>query len=146
VPSKISRRTPLKDANQVGALPWRIRRGGLEILLVTSRETKRWVIPKGWRMANLVDSNAAKREAFEEAGIAGRVRRKPIGRYTYGKRAADGSQRNCVVTVYALGVLREHRGWPERAERTRSWFRPEEAARKVREAGLRAIIRAFTPA
>jgi 8-oxo-dGTP pyrophosphatase MutT (NUDIX family) len=146
VPLNIRRRIPVQDANQVGALPWRIRRGSLEILLVTSRQTRRWVIPKGWRMANLVDSNAAKREAFEEAGVAGRVRRKPIGRYTYSKRAADRSQRNCVVTVYALGVLREHRGWPERTERTRAWFRPEEAARKVREAGLRAIIRAFTAA
>lgn len=130
-------------AAQVAALPWREGRGGLEILLITSRETRRWVIPKGWPIANLVDSNAAKREAYEEAGVEGSVRREPIGRYAYDKRDADGSRRACVVTVYALAVAREHARWPERRERTRMWFKAKVAANKVREPKLRAIIRAF---
>jgi 8-oxo-dGTP pyrophosphatase MutT (NUDIX family) len=134
---------PAARARQVAALPWRRRNGSIEILLVTSRETRRWVIPKGWPIVNLLAPNAAKREAYEEAGVDGRVRRKPVGRYTYSKRAADGSRRTCVVTVYALGVARQHRDWPERRERTRSWFKAQDAALKVEEAGLRAIIRAF---
>ena len=130
-------------ARQVGALPWRKKAGGIEILLVTSRETKRWVIPKGWPMAHLIASNAAKREAYEEAGIDGRVQRKAIGRYTYDKRARDGSSQPCIVTVYAFRVLREHRTWPEKAERKRCWFKFEDAAELVNEADLRALIRSF---
>jgi 8-oxo-dGTP pyrophosphatase MutT (NUDIX family) len=129
-------------AQQVAALPWRRRKGNIEILLVTSRETKRWVIPKGWQMPNLIDSNAAKREAYEEAGIDGRVRRNPIGRYTYVKRTA-GARRRCHVTVYALLVQVEHRKWPERKERKRLWYSVANAARKVREPKLRAILRSF---
>lgn len=130
-------------ARQVGALPWRRKGGGIEILLVTSRETKRWVIPKGWPMARLIDSNAAKREAYEEAGIDGRIQRQAIGRYAYDKRASNGSSQPCIVTVYAFRVLREHRSWPEKAERKRCWFKLEVAAEKVNEAGLRALIRSF---
>lgn len=133
-------------AEQVAALPWRRRRGTLEILLVTSRETRRWLVPRGWRMLNLIDSNAAKREAYEEAGVDGRVQRKPIGRYTYVKRSANGIRRTCHVTVYALLVLQEHRRWPEREERVRQWFVAAEAARMVREATLRAVIRSFAEA
>ena len=134
---------PAARAQQVAALPWRWRNGSIEILLVTSRETRRWVIPKGWPITNLVASNAAKREAYEEAGVDGRARRKPIGRYTYTKRTADGSRQTCVVTVFALGVTQQFRDWPERRERTRSWFTAKEAALKVQERELRAIIRAF---
>ena len=132
-------------SEQVAALPWRRRRGGIEILLVTSRETRRWVIPKGWPMPRLVASGAARREAYEEAGVEGRLRRQAIGRYTYEKRLAGGSRTACVVTVYALGVLREYRTWPERLERKRSWFKAADAAAKVEEVGLRAIILAFAP-
>jgi 8-oxo-dGTP pyrophosphatase MutT (NUDIX family) len=132
-------------AEQVAALPWRRRRGCVEILLVTSRETRRWVIPKGWPIARLVPSNAAKREAYEEAGVAGRVRRQAVGRYAYEKRSPDGSALSCVVTVFSLGVAREYSRWPECGERTRRWFKAEEAATKVHEAELGAIIRAFAP-
>jgi 8-oxo-dGTP pyrophosphatase MutT (NUDIX family) len=131
---------------QVAALPWRKRRGRLEILLITSRETRRWVIPKGWPMPGLIAFNAAKREAYEEAGIDGAVRRQAIGRYSYDKRAKDGSSQTCVVTVFALGVAREHRAWPERDERRRCWFAIDEAIERVNEAELRAIIRAFAAA
>jgi 8-oxo-dGTP pyrophosphatase MutT (NUDIX family) len=128
---------------QVAALPWRKRRGAIEILLITSRGTQRWVIPKGWPITHLLDWNAAKREAYEEAGVDGRVQRKSIGRYTYDKVVADGLRRPCVVTVYSLGVVQQYRAWPERDERTRSWFTAEEAARKVKEVQLRTIIRRF---
>ncbi|HJQ58848.1 MAG TPA: NUDIX hydrolase [Vineibacter sp.] len=130
-------------AQQIAALPWRWRGGRLEILLITSRESRRWVIPKGWPMPRLIASNAAKREAYEEAGVDGAIRRAAIGRYTYEKRAKSGSSRACVVTVFALGVAREHRTWPEHRERTRRWCPVDEAADLVDEAELRAIIRAF---
>ena len=130
-------------AAQVAALPWRKGRQGIEILLVTSRETQRWVIPKGWPMAHLLGSSAAKQEAYEEAGVGGRIRRKAIGHYAYEKRVPDGTSMPCIVTVYALGVEREHDTWPEQAERKRCWFRLAEAAQKVDEAQLRAIILAF---
>jgi 8-oxo-dGTP pyrophosphatase MutT (NUDIX family) len=133
-------------ADQVAALPWRKRRGSIEILLITSRETRRWVIPKGWPMANLLASNAAKREAYEEAGIDGRVRRKAIGRYTYIKRVANRSRQTCIVAVYALNVARVYGAWPERKQRRRFWFAAEVAAGKVREAELRSVIRAFAAA
>lgn len=136
-------RAPTK---QVAALPWRKRRGRFEILLITSRETQRWVIPKGWPMTHLIAPNAAKREAYEEAGVDGSIRRKAIGRYTYEKRIRDGVTRPCVVTVYALGVGHEHETWPERKERKRCWFNAEEAAERVSEVELRAIILAFAAA
>ncbi len=130
-------------SQQIAALPWRKGADGVEILLVTSRETKRWVIPKGWPMDHLVASNAAKQEAYEEAGIAGCIRRAAIGHYTYDKRAGDGSSRACVVTVYPFRVLQEHKAWPEDGERQRRWFSANDAAAKVKEAGLRAIILTF---
>jgi 8-oxo-dGTP pyrophosphatase MutT (NUDIX family) len=98
---------------------------------------------QGLADAHLIAWNAAKREAFEEAGIAGRVRRRAVGRYTYDKRAGDGSRQGCLVTVYALQVVLEHRAWPERRERTRGWFDAGAAARMVREPQSRALIRAF---
>lgn len=130
-------------ARQVGALPWRRRAGGIEILLITSRETKRWVIPKGWPMAHLIDSNAAKREAYEEAGVDGSIQRRAIGRYTYDKQAGDGTSQPCIVTVYGLRVLHEHRIWPEKAERRRCWFPCAQATELVNEPALRALIRSF---
>lgn len=128
---------------QVGALPWRRKAGSIEILLITSRETKRWVIPKGWPMAHLIASNAAKREAYEEAGIDGCIQRQAIGRYAYDKRIRNGSNQPCIVTVYALRVLRAHRTWPEKAERKRCWFKLTDAAEMVNEPDLRALIRSF---
>jgi 8-oxo-dGTP pyrophosphatase MutT (NUDIX family) len=148
--SKTKRLSPIARAKQrilqVAALPWRKRHGRIEILLVTSRETRRWVIPKGGVMAHLVDMNAARQEAFEEAGIAGRMRRKPIGNYTYRKRAGESSGRLCAVKVFALEVRRELRNWPERSQRERRWFTIEQVLQRVGERELRRIIRACVSA
>jgi 8-oxo-dGTP pyrophosphatase MutT (NUDIX family) len=128
---------------QVGALGWRRKKNRLEILLVTSRETSRWVIPKGWPMEHLIDSNAAKLEAFEEAGIAGHVSRTAIGVYNYDKRLGSGDMVGCQVTVYPIEVTGEHAKWPEKHQRKRRWFAPHDAAWEVDEPGLKAIIWAF---
>jgi 8-oxo-dGTP pyrophosphatase MutT (NUDIX family) len=126
--------------HQIAALPFRKPLGRVEILLITSRETKRWVIPKGWPMVGLKDWNAAKQEAFEEAGIVGSIGTKTIGHFDYVKRTKNGGEKYCRVDIYPLKVLEMKRNWPEKAERTRAWFSIEEAAEKVGEAGLKVVI------
>lgn len=134
------------EAHQVGALPWRRVNGVLQVLLVTSRETRRWVSPKGWPMPYKSDAEAAATEAWEEAGVKGLIASAPIGGYSYAKRLKDGTDRACRVKVYPLEVtvMRDH--WPEAAERERRWLSPLEAADLVAEPELAAILRAFDPA
>jgi 8-oxo-dGTP pyrophosphatase MutT (NUDIX family) len=128
---------------QVAALPWRRRKGHLDVMLITSRETKRWVIPKGWPMDHLTNSNAAKREAYEEAGVTGRISRRALGVFDYVKLTEDGAF-PVRATVYALEVADELATWPEKKERKRRWFSVEEAAERVDEDGLKALLSAFT--
>jgi 8-oxo-dGTP pyrophosphatase MutT (NUDIX family) len=132
----------LQPIKQIGALPWRKKKGRVEILLITSRETRRWVIPKGWPMDDRADFNAARLEAFEEAGVKGHVRRKPLGTYTYAKRHPDGDF-PCIVTVYGLEVAEKLASWPERKERSRKWFDQAEAAQLVDELDLKSLISQF---
>ncbi|MFV0295143.1 MAG: NUDIX hydrolase [Hyphomicrobiaceae bacterium] len=127
---------------QCAALP--IRRGaggGLEVGLVTTRETKSWVIPKGWCEAGLPDEKTAALEAYEEAGLRGTVRPEPIGTFTYRKRLHLFASLNCEVDVYVLEVTEQLDDWPERAEREVAFMPPDAAAEKVREASLAAILR-----
>jgi 8-oxo-dGTP pyrophosphatase MutT (NUDIX family) len=131
---------------QVAALPWRMAKAGhYEVLLITSRETKRWVIPKGWPMEHLKDPNAAKQEAFEEAGVRGVIRRRPLGTFTYDKRKKDGSLLPVTVTVYGLRVVTLTPTWPERTQRQRKWFNLAEGAEAVLEPGLKQLIGNFVP-
>ena len=124
---------------QVAALPYRKHGKGVDVLLITSRETKRWVIPKGWPMKGKKDWDAAATEAFEEAGIEGTIGRKSIGTYHYVKRKLSGDL-DCKVIVYPLEVKNELKIWPEKAERKRRWFSAEAAAAVVTDDGLDAII------
>jgi 8-oxo-dGTP pyrophosphatase MutT (NUDIX family) len=128
---------------QVGALPWRRRANGLSVLLATSRETRRWVIPKGWAMEGMTDHGAAAQEAHEEAGVEGIVAPTAIGTFDYDKRRKDGALLRIRVDVYGLEVLKERRAWPEKSERSRLWFSPAEAALLVKEQGLAELIMAF---
>ncbi|CAN5371662.1 NUDIX hydrolase [soil metagenome] len=133
---------------QVAALPWRdaIRPdgvAGLEILLVSSRETRRWVIPKGWPMKGKTDPQAAAQEAYEEAGLDGRIVDTPIGEYPYLKRLKSGAARAVTVDVYPLKVTGEHATWPEKGQRTLQWMDPVEAALAVQEPELRDLIARF---
>lgn len=129
---------------QLGALPWRIAPDGvLEVLLLTSRETHRWVIPKGWPMKKMRPAEVAAQEAYEEAGVIGHIiGRRPIGDYYYPKAQKEESTL-CNVRVFLLRVDRELDDWPEKQERTRQWFNPREAARLVNEGGLAEIIGNF---
>jgi 8-oxo-dGTP pyrophosphatase MutT (NUDIX family) len=130
----------LPQLRQVAALPWRKGRRGVEVLLITSRETARWVIPKGWAMAGLADHASAAEEAREEAGADGEAASGLIGSYEYDKRRRNGAVLRIEVAVYALEVSKLLRVWPEKAERKRKWFAPAKAAALVAEPGLSAII------
>jgi 8-oxo-dGTP pyrophosphatase MutT (NUDIX family) len=125
---------------QVAALPWRRTKAGIDVLLISSRETRRWVIPKGWAIDGLPDHGAAAREAFEEAGIEGIVAPHLLGFYDYDKRGRAGSTVRIRVDVYPLEVIRLLRSWPERSERDRRWFPAGVAAGAVNELDLAALI------
>ena len=129
---------------QVGALPIRWTGDELRVLLVTSRETQRWIIPKGWRMRGRSNAEAAAQEAFEEAGVRGKVRAKPIGRYKYAKRLPGGVE-DCKITTYLLEVTDELERFPEMADRNRSWFTVAEAIAFADDEGLRGILRDLEP-
>ena len=128
---------------QVAALPWRATSGSLEILLVSSRETRRWVIPKGWPMKGKADHQAAAQEAYEEAGLDGRIVEQPVGDYPYLKRLKSGAARAVTVDVFPLEVTGEHATWPEKGQRTLQWMSPVEAALAVQEPELRDLIARF---
>ena len=128
---------------QVAALPWRKGADGVEVLLITSRDTGRWVLPKGWPEDDEALCNAAAREAAEEAGIAGAVAKRRIGSYFYGKRQATGADVRCEVQVFPMEIDTVVDKWPERKKRTRQWFSPAEAAASVQEPDLARLIRAF---
>ncbi len=131
---------------QYGVLPYRIEAtGGMEILLITSRETGRWVTPKGNPIPGLPGHQTAAREAFEEAGVEGIVSEAPLGRFAYAKRRRSGETVAALVTVYALRVTRQHLDWPERGQRTIRWFALGDAAMAVHEPDLKALILSFGP-
>lgn len=130
------------EAVQYAALPYR-RSGGLKVLLLTSRDTGRWVLPKGWPMKGKKPRSAAKREALEEAGVVGRVSKRSIGAFHYPKRLASGELVTCEVHVFPLAVDRQRKRWPEQRQRTQRWFAPEEAARAVQEPELAALLESF---
>ncbi|MGQ9371988.1 NUDIX hydrolase [Azospirillum sp. ST 5-10] len=125
---------------QYAALPYRLVDGRPEILLVTSRETRRWIVPKGWAEKGVAPHELAALEAFEEAGVRGTVRKRPLGVYRYDKRLTERKSVPCEVTVFLLHVTEEAEDWPERAERERRWMTPGQAALAISESGLVAML------
>lgn len=130
---------------QYGALPFRMG-PELEILLLTSRETRRWVIPKGWPVKGLKARQSAAHEALEEAGITGKIGNKALGSYSYTKLLKNGRLVPCLVKVFALQVREQLDSWREQDQREIRWFTPEAAAEAVQEPELAAIIRSFAAA
>lgn len=127
-------------SSQFGALCWRMHRGRVQVLLITSRDTGRWIIPKGWPIASQTGAGAAAQEAWEEAGVEGVAATEPVGQFSYGKVIKPGLVLTCVVTVFSLRVNRLRRRFPERKERRRKWFDASNAARKVAEPELRGLL------
>jgi 8-oxo-dGTP pyrophosphatase MutT (NUDIX family) len=128
---------------QFGAICYRVHKGDTQILLITSRGTGRWIIPKGWPMPDRGPSGTALREAFEEAGVEGRAHDRSIGTYSYEKWLDDAADLSCAVMVYAVEVEKLLKRYPEQAQRRRKWFSPEEAAALVNEPELKDILLRF---
>ena len=122
---------------QSAVLPYRILEGRVEILLVSSRRKKRWVLPKGVVEPGLSAVDSAVKEAWEEAGLEGLAASHTVGTYRYEKWGGV-----CTVQVFPLQVERLSESWPE-STRDRRWFAPEEAARRVREPELRRLLTRF---
>lgn len=128
---------------QVAALCWRMHDGAPEVLLITSRDTGRWIVPKGWPMADRSAAATAAQEAWEEAGVRGAPAERSLGSYRYPKLYPDAAAQLCEVEVFALRVKGLSHHYPERRQRRRKWFSLEKAARKVGEPELRALILGF---
>jgi len=127
---------------QSGALPWRLGLRKAEVLLVTGRGSGRWIIPKGWPVAGKSLADSAAQEAFEEAGIEGKVEPNAIGTFRHVKQHLFG--RVAVdILVHPMAVERELSQWPEKGERNRKWFGVEEAAEQVDSAELGRLIVEF---
>lgn len=142
---KLGKKTKaLKSQRQFGALPYRETGDDLEILLISSRETRRWVLPKGWPMKGIKPHLAAAQEAMEEAGLVGRVAKTPMGTFAYLKRLNNGASLKCEVTVFPMKVDRELKHWPEAHERSRQWFSLAEAVQVAGEMELRALLERFS--
>jgi 8-oxo-dGTP pyrophosphatase MutT (NUDIX family) len=110
------------------------------VMLVTSRETRRWVIPKGWAEKDLAPHEVAAKEAREEAGLEGEIGREPVAAYRYLKRLRGKKTVTCEVTVFPLAVARQLDDWPEKGQRQTRWLAPAEAALLVDEGGLVALL------
>jgi 8-oxo-dGTP pyrophosphatase MutT (NUDIX family) len=135
-----------EHGKQVAALCWRLssRHGlALEILLITSRNSRRWILPKGWLEAELGPAENAAREAFEEAGVIGTIGHEPIGRYHYLKEKKEGGGIACSVDVFALEVTSQLEDWPEKDARRVAWLTIPAAMARVSEPGLRQMMRDF---
>ena len=132
---------------QIAALPYKADESALDaparIMLITSRETKRWIIPKGNIGPGQSPHSAAAQEAEEEAGILGATCPTPLGSYRYRKKKRNGASVWIDVSVFPFAVTEELKTWDEQHQRERRWFSLEDAANAVDEEDLRALIRSF---
>lgn len=132
---------------QYGALCFRYKEGGseIELLVITSRESRRWIIPKGWPMKGKKPYEAAVIEAWEEAGVRGWAKKKPVGQYTYLKELDDGNVAPCIVELFQIEVTEIRTDFKEQGQRVFDWVSPSEAARRVREIELKSLLVNFKP-
>lgn len=138
---------PKRDVRtQFGALCYRVRNGKTQILLITSRQRKRWIIPKGWPATGLTPAQGALQEAWEEAGVKGKVRDLCLGIYGYTKQMDKGPNLPCMVAVFPVEVSRLADSYPEMRERKRKWVSRKRAVQQLDEPELREIVKAFRPA
>lgn len=130
---------------QFAALCYRYKKGELQILLVTSRNRGRWILPKGWPENKLTPANSALKEAFEEGGVVGTAHDSCVGVYNYSKIYGPNKGLPNIVMVYPIEVKKTRKLYPEKDQRRRKWFSPKAAAKKVDEAQLSNIIKSFDP-
>jgi 8-oxo-dGTP pyrophosphatase MutT (NUDIX family) len=143
-PAAVSKSTQRarKPRRQFAALPYR-GDAAIEVLLVTSRDTGRWVLPKGWPMPGKSGWAAAAQEAREEAGVIGEISKASLGSYAYVKYLRSGRGLACKVKVFPLRATGQLDDWRERGQRSTQWFAWEEAAGAVHELRLARLIRRF---
>lgn len=144
LPIRISARRKSDVRTQFAALCFRIVDGETQICLVTTRGTKRWILPKGWPMDAQTPAAAAATEAYEEAGLIGQAFDRCLGVYSYIK-PLDRTRAPCVGMVFAVHVTQELDDWPERRQRKRKWFSLRKAAKKLEEPELSHIVLGFDP-
>jgi 8-oxo-dGTP pyrophosphatase MutT (NUDIX family) len=145
LPLKLRRFGKTEVRTQFAALCYRVRDEKVEVCIITSRRTGRWILPKGWPMHKQTPAQAAATEAWEEAGLTGKAFDTCLGVYTYPKHKKK--QIFPVITlVYAVKVTQEHSDWPEAHQRRRRWVSLSKAAEKVNEPELKRIIASFKPA
>jgi 8-oxo-dGTP pyrophosphatase MutT (NUDIX family) len=133
------RPTPTNSHLQVAAIPVRWIGNGPQILLVTTRGKGRWTTPKGWPLTETPNAACAAREAFEEAGVTGRVWPYALGEFEYEKKA-DGAKLALRATAFLLDVEETHETWPEHKTRKRDWFSLTEAKRLVENSELAQLM------
>jgi 8-oxo-dGTP pyrophosphatase MutT (NUDIX family) len=127
---------------QFAALPYRLRDGDVEILLVTTRKKRRWSVPKGWPIKRSTPQQTAAIEAYEEAGVRGLVTAKRIGRFKK-RRVKKNQSVLCDVQIFPLEVKHQQGDWPEKQQRSRIWVNSRQAAALVKKPGLRRAIKTF---
>lgn len=128
-----------KGTRQCAALPFKEEGGETLVMLITSRETGRWILPKGWAEKRLTEPELAAKEAYEEAGIIGQVSETPISCYHYTKRM-QVETRECAVNIYPLRVTQLLDDWKEAHQRRRAWFTLPQAALQVDDGELVTIL------
>ncbi|MGX9349838.1 NUDIX hydrolase [Shimia sp. W99] len=130
-------------ALQYGALVYRIINDKTQVLLITSRRSQRWITPKGWGISGLKPHQTAAQEAWEEAGVRGRVSKHCIGVYSYEKPDKDSRLQTRSVMLFPLEMRKLSNRFPERDERRRKWLSPKKAALRIDNPELARLIKKF---
>lgn len=144
-PVRLEDATKRDVRTQFGAVCWRLKDEEVQILLITSRGSGRWIIPKGWPMDQATPAEAAQTEAWEEAGVEGKAAPVCLGIFSYSKELDPGETLPCVVAVFPVKVKELKKNYPERTARRRKWFSAKKAAKLVDEPELATMIRNFDP-
>ena len=127
---------------QFAALPFRLDKSELRVMLITTRRKRRWSVPKGSPMRNKKPHLTAAIEAYEEAGLVGVIATRAVGSFKHRKRKGD-RKRTMSVDVFPMRVHGRERWWPEKGERDAIWVSPKTAARLVHKPQLRRLIARF---
>jgi 8-oxo-dGTP pyrophosphatase MutT (NUDIX family) len=131
--------------SQFAALCYRIRKDKIQVLLITSRGSGRWIVPKGWPMDGKTPAESAALEAWEEAGVCGKVSDRCLGIYSYSKEEAGLGELPCIAMVFAVEVTKLSKSYPEAGQRVRKWVSRKKAAKMVDEPELARVLRDFDP-
>lgn len=130
---------------QFAALCWRERRGKVQVLMITSRRRKRWIVPKGWPMDGKTPAQCALIEAWEEGGVIGTASDECIGVYSYARLREGEEDLPCLAMLYPVKVKKLKKKFPEAKDRRRKWVSRKKAAKMVHERALGKLILGFSP-